>query len=190
MGARWTRVRSNPSMDQASGFSVRIFIPSGDPEGLRVISKSNWSGEELVFPRSLFGDVRHREELDRTGVYMLRGPGETEQLPRVYVGEGDVLVRRLDNHFKNVFEKPRRPTTPDQVLHLQGKGIRGEGYQQGDNFVVHKGSEAVKEEVQQWTDPEADPECGGGRRRDVMMGVRHSSCRIGLAQGEDWDIGC
>lgn len=79
------------------GFSVTIFIPSGDPDGLRLVGKSNWIGQGLVFPRALFGDARKREELDRTGVYVLSGPGA---LPRVYVGEGDGVLSRLDDHAR------------------------------------------------------------------------------------------
>ncbi len=83
------------------GFSVRIFIPSGEPEGLRIVEKSNWTGQGLVFPRSLFAETRQRLELKRTGVYILWGPGESTQLPRVYVGEGDGVLARLDQHAKN-----------------------------------------------------------------------------------------
>lgn len=57
-------------MTNSSGFSVRIFMPSGKPEGLRVVEKSNWSGQGLVFPRSLYGAERKRPELTRTGVYI------------------------------------------------------------------------------------------------------------------------
>ena len=46
-------------MNESLGFSVRIFVPSGDPEGPRVIEKSNWTGQGLIFPRSLFAEVRH-----------------------------------------------------------------------------------------------------------------------------------
>ena len=88
-------------MGEAIGFSVRIFIPSGEPEGLRVIEKSNWTGQGLVFPRSLFTEVRNREEFDRTGVYILWGPSESGQMPRAYVGEGDVLKPRLSAHHAN-----------------------------------------------------------------------------------------
>ena len=83
------------------GFSVRIFIPSGEPEGLRIVEKSNWTGQGLVLPRSLFAETRQRLELKRTGVYILWGPGESTQLPRVYVGEGDGVLARLDQHAKN-----------------------------------------------------------------------------------------
>lgn len=82
------------------GFSVRIFIPSGEPEGLRIVEKSNWTGQGLVFPRAQYGEVRSRPELSRTGVYVLWGPGESVQLPRVYVGEGDGVLPRLDQHAR------------------------------------------------------------------------------------------
>ena len=75
-------------------------MPSGEPEGLRVIEKSNWTGQGLFFPRSLFEEVRKREELRRTGVYVLWGPGESGQLQRAYVGEGDSLISRIESHVK------------------------------------------------------------------------------------------
>lgn len=87
-------------MAVSRGFSVRIFIPSGEPEALRIVEKSNWTGQGLVFPRAQFAEVRKRPELKRTGVYMLWGPGETGHLPRVYVGEGDGVLLRLDQHAK------------------------------------------------------------------------------------------
>ncbi|MCL6546984.1 MAG: GIY-YIG nuclease family protein [Bryobacteraceae bacterium] len=87
-------------MSKAQGFSVRIFIPSGEPDGLRIVEKSNWTGQGLVFPRAQFAEARQRDELKRTGVYVLWGPGESGQLPRVYVGEGDSVLSRLDQHAK------------------------------------------------------------------------------------------
>jgi len=87
-------------MRTAKGFSVRIFIPSGEPEGLRIVEMSNWTGQGLVFPRAQYAEARKRPELNRTGVYVLWGPGETGQLPRVYVGEGDVVLPRLDQHAR------------------------------------------------------------------------------------------
>lgn len=88
-------------MSRSVGFSVRIFIPSGEPEALRIVEKSNWTGQGLVFPRSLYSNARQRAELKRTGVYVLWGSGEVHQLPRVYVGEGDGVLSRLDQHMKN-----------------------------------------------------------------------------------------
>jgi hypothetical protein len=84
----------------SQGFSVRIFIPSGNPDGLRIIEKSNWIGQGLFFPRALFPEARQRDELKRTGVYVLWGPGESGQLLRIYVGEGDSVLSRLGQHAK------------------------------------------------------------------------------------------
>lgn len=80
-------------------YSIKIFLPGGDPEGVRLIEKSNWSGSGLVIPRALYSDGRNRKELARTGVYVLVGPPEESGLPRIYVGEGDPIRPRLDQHF-------------------------------------------------------------------------------------------
>lgn len=87
-------------MNEPLGFSVRTFFPSGDPEGLRIIKKSNRLAQGVVFPRSLFTEACNREELRQTGVYVLWELGGSGHLPRVYVGEGDVLRPRLDSHAR------------------------------------------------------------------------------------------
>ncbi len=88
-------------MTSRRGFSVNVFLPTGDPEGLKVVEKSNWSGRGLVIPKAIFGESKGREELARTGVYLLVGPSETSSLPTVYVGEGDPVRPRLEQHVKN-----------------------------------------------------------------------------------------
>lgn len=116
-------------MNQPVGFSVRIFIPTGEPEGLRIVEKSNWTGQGLVFPRAKFAEVRQRPELRRTGVYILWGPGESGQLPRVYVGEGDVVLPRLDQHAKQkdfwthavVFTSKDQNLNKAHVQHLESR---------------------------------------------------------------------
>lgn len=80
-------------------FSLRIFVADGDPDGLRLVERSNWVGKALVFPRALLPQVKARPELAQTGVYLLLGPrldGEGEML---YVGEGDPIRPRLESHF-------------------------------------------------------------------------------------------
>lgn len=85
-------------MSKRHPYSIKIFLPGGDPDGLRIIEKSNWSGSGLVIPRSLFGEAKQRKELARTGTYVLVGPREDSGLPRVYVGEGDPIRPRLEQH--------------------------------------------------------------------------------------------
>jgi hypothetical protein len=82
------------------GFTMRLFMPDGDPDGVKIIEKSNWSGAGLVIPRAIFAATRMRPELQRAGVYVLVGPSDVSQLPKVYVGEGDPVGPRLDQHVK------------------------------------------------------------------------------------------
>jgi hypothetical protein len=65
------------------------------------LQKSNWTGRGLVIPKAIFGESKNREELSRTGVYLLVGPSDTSALPALYVGEGDPVRPRLEQHVKN-----------------------------------------------------------------------------------------
>lgn len=82
----------------AKPYSIKIFLPGGDPEGLRTIEKSNWSGAGIMAPRTLLNETKQRRELARAGVYVLLGPIEESGLPRIYVGEGDPIRPRLEEH--------------------------------------------------------------------------------------------
>ncbi|MCP5437744.1 MAG: GIY-YIG nuclease family protein [Chromatiaceae bacterium] len=86
-------------MADTQPFSIRIFVADGDPDGLRVIERSNWNGRALIFPRSLLPEIKKREEFDRTGVYLLLGPQEEGDGEMLYVGEGDPVRPRLESHY-------------------------------------------------------------------------------------------
>jgi hypothetical protein len=80
-------------------FSIRIFVPNGDPDGLRLVEKSNWSGIGVVFNRTSYKQVVGRTEFNRTGVYVLVGGSDDSLLPTIYVGEGDPVRDRLNAHY-------------------------------------------------------------------------------------------
>lgn len=82
----------------AQPFSIKIFCPEGSPSGLRIISKSHWDGCGVVCPRALLPEAKIRNEFLKTGVYVLVGPSEESDLPKIYVGEGDPVGPRLDTH--------------------------------------------------------------------------------------------
>ncbi|KQR62128.1 GIY-YIG nuclease family protein [Acidovorax sp. Leaf160] len=82
-----------------SPFSLRIFVADGDPDGLRIVEKSNWIGKTLVFPRALLPQVKARLELAQTGVYLLIGPRPDGEGDMLYVGEGDPIRPRLESHY-------------------------------------------------------------------------------------------
>lgn len=76
-------------------FSIKIFVPSGDPEGVRIVSRDDWPGKAVVFPRELLGEVKGRREYQQPGVYLLAGS------KKLYIGEGDPLGDRLGSHARN-----------------------------------------------------------------------------------------
>jgi hypothetical protein len=80
-------------------FSLRIFVADGDPDGLRIVDKTNWIGKALVFPRALLPQVKTRPELAQTGVYLLLGPRPDGEGDMLYVGEGDPIRPRLESHY-------------------------------------------------------------------------------------------
>lgn len=80
-------------------FFIRVFVPTGDPDGLRIVEKSNWPGVGVVFNRTNYKEVVGRGEFDKTGVYVLVGTSEGNILPTIYVGEGDPVKARLNQHY-------------------------------------------------------------------------------------------
>jgi len=83
----------------ATPFSLRIFVADGDPDGLRIVERSNWIGKAVVFPRTLLPTVKHRDEFGQAGVYLLIGPRQDGEGEMLYIGEGDPVKPRLESHY-------------------------------------------------------------------------------------------
>lgn len=80
-------------------FSLKIFVANGDPDGLRIVERSNWIGRAVVFPRPLLPTIKQRDEFNQTGVYLLLGPRPDGEGEMIYIGEGDPVRPRLESHF-------------------------------------------------------------------------------------------
>lgn len=80
------------------GYSMRIFLAEGTPSGLRFVEKTNWSGQGMVCPRPRFATMKSRQEFGRAGVYVLLEQPEGSELPTAYIGEGDPVRQRLEQH--------------------------------------------------------------------------------------------
>ncbi|TWT66707.1 GIY-YIG nuclease family protein [Allorhodopirellula solitaria] len=85
-----------------NGRSIRIFLVDGDASGLLTAEVMNWSGKLLVSPRTKLAELAKREEITRTGIYILAGPDPENPIGEVvYVGEGDNVFTRLASHDKD-----------------------------------------------------------------------------------------
>ena len=84
-------------------FTIRIFLPEGEAEGLKVIDRMNWTGLGIAFPREKWLEAKLRSELDKTGVYILVGyeSNEDDELPLLYIGQSDCIKNRIDSHYQN-----------------------------------------------------------------------------------------
>lgn len=84
-----------------SGRSVRLYLVDGSSTGLLTAEIVNWTGHVLAGPRSRLDAALQRDELKRTGIYLLYGADFSTELPPVYVGEGDDISARLSAHARD-----------------------------------------------------------------------------------------
>jgi hypothetical protein len=85
-----------------TGRSIRIYLVDGDASGLLTAEVMNWSGKFVVAPRTMLKELATREEVARTGVYVLAGPDpENPTQDMIYVGEGDNVFKRITAHDKD-----------------------------------------------------------------------------------------
>ncbi len=83
-------------------FTIRIFVPEGDPEGLRIIDRQSSPSKFFTFPRSKWSHFKNRPELTGAGIYILTGYSNPEdELPTVYIGQADTIYKRIDQHNRS-----------------------------------------------------------------------------------------
>lgn len=82
-------------------YTIRLFVPDGDPGAFKIIDKMNWTGIGLEISRGAWLKHKNRKELDQAGVYILFGYQEGDELPTIYIGQGDGVKNRIDSHEKN-----------------------------------------------------------------------------------------
>ncbi len=84
------------SIGETFGRTIQLFLVDGKPTGLRKASIHGWTGLLFVSGASAFGDLTAREEVDRTGVYILSGPDPDQPgATRVYIGSGNSVSERI-----------------------------------------------------------------------------------------------
>jgi hypothetical protein len=86
----------------AEPFTIRVFVPDGNPDSIRIIDRMNWTGRCVDFPRSRWPEVKQRPEFGRAGVYILSGvPGQDDDLPTLYIGQAESVATRIESHYQN-----------------------------------------------------------------------------------------
>ncbi|MCE7994985.1 MAG: GIY-YIG nuclease family protein [Roseivirga sp.] len=82
-------------------YSVRLFVPDGDPNSFKIIQKTNWTGVSLEISRDSWEVHQDRSEFNQAGVYILSGQDGESGLPMLYIGRGDVIKESIDSDDKS-----------------------------------------------------------------------------------------
>ena len=86
-----------------AGVTIKLFLPKGDAQSLRTAELVNWTGKALAGPRSQLDDLLAREELKKSGVYILLGVDPDTGKQAAYIGEAEVVRDRLKQHREKEF---------------------------------------------------------------------------------------
>lgn len=81
--------------------TIQIFLPGGDPRGIRVAEITTRIVQVIEVPRSLLQDFLKMPESEQVALYFLFGEGEADEEQRVYIGQTGDLRARLVKHNKD-----------------------------------------------------------------------------------------
>ena len=85
---------------QTTPKTIQIFLPGGDPQGIRVAELTTRIVQVIEVPRSLLQDFLKMPECGQVALYFLIGESEDAEERRVYVGQTGDLRARLAKHNK------------------------------------------------------------------------------------------
>ena len=80
--------------------TIQIFLPGGDPQGIRVAEITTRIVQVIEVPRSLLAQFLAMPESDQVAVYFLFGDSEDRMEQSVYIGQTGDLRARLATHHK------------------------------------------------------------------------------------------
>ena len=81
--------------------TIQIFLPAGDPRGMRVAEITTRIVRVIEIPRSQLAEFIKTPDAQQVGVYFLMGELSEAGLPRVYIGQSGNVGGRLVQHNLN-----------------------------------------------------------------------------------------
>ncbi len=80
--------------------TIQIFLPDGNPRGIKIAEITNRTIKAILFPRNQFEAILRRPELTNVGFYFLFGEAENGH-EMAYIGEAEDCAERLKQHQRN-----------------------------------------------------------------------------------------
>jgi len=80
--------------------TIQIFLPGGDPQGIRIAEITTRIVQVIEVPRSLLSEFLKMPESERVALYFLVAESDDGTEKRVYIGQTGDLRNRLASHNK------------------------------------------------------------------------------------------
>lgn len=80
--------------------TIQIYLPKGDPRGLRVAELTTSIVRVIEVPRTLLDEFLTMPEAKQVGLYLLVNDDEDQDYPAVYIGQTGGTGQRLVDHHK------------------------------------------------------------------------------------------
>lgn len=78
--------------------ALQMLVPSGNPNGMKIVELAGWSGKCFVVPRQSLKELKDRSEVNQPGIYLLFGPDEESINDLAYIGESENFYSRIATH--------------------------------------------------------------------------------------------
>lgn len=112
--------------------TIQIYLPMGDPRGLRVAELTTSIVRVVEVPRKLLGQFLEMPEAKQVAVYFLINDDEDQDYPAVYIGQTGGAGQRLVDHHKQkefwnralVVVSLTNSLTQTHALYLEWLGIK------------------------------------------------------------------
>lgn len=130
--------------------TIQIFLPGGDPRGIRVAEITTRIVQVIEVPRKLLPEFFKMPESKQVAVYFLVGESEDEQQDKVYIGQTGDLKARLYDHNKNkgfwqrvlVLISRTNTLTQTHALSLEWQSIQSA--KEAGRYLVENGNAGTK----------------------------------------------
>lgn len=85
-------------MKRSRAKTIQIFLPDGNPGGVKFVEVTNRTVQAILIPRSLLSTVKNRPEVQNVALYFLFGDNDEGTRTEAYIGEAEVGYDRLKQH--------------------------------------------------------------------------------------------
>jgi predicted GIY-YIG superfamily endonuclease len=135
---------------QARPRTIQIYLPSGDPRGLRVAEITTSIIRVIEVPRSLLAEFQAMPEARQVALYFLVGESEDGETRSAYIGQTGDAGKRLAEHHKSkdfwnralVVVSSTQSLTQTHALFLEWCSIREAN--QAARYTVENGNSGSK----------------------------------------------